>query len=178
MSERSLSTSLQRQRRGLELFDRANAVDMHDTPMQRPPQLDEPAIDAMPEFSTGKGTVAELLYGDPESPDDGGMSLVLARFGANFHLPRHSHSVDCLYYVVSGELRMGNRVVKAGGGFFAPADAPYGYVAGPDGVDVLEFRARSAYDSQIHESPAGWTRILEAVRANREAWAEELAPHR
>ena len=151
---------------------------MHATPMQRPPKLDRPALEAMPEFSTGKGTVAKLLYGDPERGEEGGMSLVLAKFGAHFHLPRHSHSVDCLYYVLAGELHMGRRVVKAGDGFFVPAHAPYGYVAGPEGVEVLEFRAASAYDSQIHESPAGWARILDAVRTHRAAWAEELAPYR
>lgn len=165
-------------RRGLELFDRASARDIHDTPMQRPPTLDEPAVDALPEFAAGKGSVTKLLFGDPESPDDGGMSLVWVRFGANYHLPRHSHSVDCLYYVVAGEIRMGTRIVGPGEGFFAPADAPYGYVAGPEGVELLEFRARSAYDSRVHESPSGWAKILEAVRANRGAWVEELQPYR
>ena len=77
-----------------------------------------------------------------------------------------------------GEIRMGNQTLGPGCGFFAPADAPYGYVAGPEGVELLEFRARSAYDSQVHESPDGWVKILEAVRANRDAWAEELSAFR
>ena len=58
-----------------------------------------------------------------------------------------------------------------GDGFYAPADAPYGYTAGPDGAEVLEFRAVSAFDSRIRETPAGWERILTAVRANRDDWA-------
>jgi hypothetical protein len=82
-----------------------------------------------------------------------------------------------LYYVVAGEVHLGNRVVRSGEGFFAPADVPYGYTAGPEGVELLEFRAATAFDSQIRESPAGWDRILEGVRANRDRWASELAPY-
>lgn len=165
-------------RRGLELFDHASAPDMHGTAMQRRPTMDDAAREALPEFAAARGGVAKLLYGDPDGPDDGGPSLVWARFGANYHLPRHSHSVDCLYYVLAGALRMGNRTIGPGDGFFAPADAPYGYVAGPDGVELLEFRPRSAYDSQVHESAAGWSHVLDAARTNRDAWTDELAPYR
>ena len=38
-----------------------------------------------------------------KSADPDGFSLVSARFGPGYRLPRHSHSADCLYYVVSGE---------------------------------------------------------------------------
>ena len=96
--------------------------------------MDDAARGPVSELARGGGSVTKLLYGDPGGPGDDGLSLVWARFGANYRLPRHSHSVDCLYYVLAGEIRMGNRVVKAGDGFFAPADAPYGYVAGPEGV--------------------------------------------
>lgn len=161
-----------RDRRGLGLFGPETARDAHATPMMRPPALDQAAIDALPEFRGAGGSRITLLYGDPESPDDGGMSLVSVRFGPNYPLPRHSHSVDCLYYIVSGGIRMGNRVLGAGEGFFVPADVPYGYTAGPKGVELLEFRACSAFDSRIRESEAGWRRIIEGVQANRDRWAE------
>lgn len=162
--------------RRLELFSSEGARLVHDTVMQRPPALDQPARDALPEFTAAGGQVVELLFGDPGSPDDGGLSLVRVRFGPNYPLPRHSHSVDCLYYVLAGEARLGSRVVGPGEGFFVPADVPYGYTAGPEGVDVLEFRPTSEYDSRIRESPAGWTRIIEGVRANRERWAADMPP--
>jgi hypothetical protein len=161
-------------RQGLQLFSRRDAPRVDDTGMQRPPRLDQPALEALPEFRSGPGSVTKLLFGDPDGADGGGWSLVWVKFGSNYHLPRHAHSVDCLYYIVAGEIRMGNRTCGPGEGFFVPADAPYGYVAGPDGVELLEFRGVSSYDSQIKETPAGWERILSAVRANRDRWAEEM----
>jgi hypothetical protein len=101
----------------------------------------------------------------------GGPSLVWSWFGPDYILPRHSHSADCLYYVTRGELRMGNNVLQAGDGFFVPSDAPYAYTAGPDGVEILEFRTTSPFDMQITESLPRWDRIVEGVRANRARWA-------
>ena len=48
--------------------------------------------------------------------------------------------------VIQGEARLGNRTVPAGGGFFVPAGAPYAYTAGPEGVQVLEFRNVGSFD--------------------------------
>lgn len=81
----------------------------------------------------------------------GGFSLVTVEFGPGFLLPRHSHDSDCLYYVIEGEIVMGRRVLGAGDGFFLPADQPYAYRAGPQGVKLLEFRHQAAFDMKIHE---------------------------
>jgi quercetin dioxygenase-like cupin family protein len=81
----------------------------------------------------------------------GGFSLVTVEFGPGFLLPRHSHSSDCLYYIIDGQIEMGSRVLGAGDGFFLPADQPYAYRAGPQGVKLLEFRHRAAFDMKIHE---------------------------
>ena len=72
-----------------------------------------------------------------------GMSLSHNWFGPNFPLFRHSHPRfgDCLYYVVGGELLMGNRKLGRGSTFFIPNGQPYKFTAGADGVEVLEFRA-------------------------------------
>ena len=166
-----------RRRKGLEIFSRAHPV-AGDWEMQRPPSLDDVAREALPEFSAGNGVARTVLFSDPDGTDGHGLSLIWLRFGSNYQLPRHSHSTDCLYYVVSGEIHMGNRVVGAGEGFFVEADAPYTYTVGPDGVEVLEFRGHTWFDSQIRETASGWDRALEAVRANRDHWATELAPYR
>jgi hypothetical protein len=158
-------------RRGLHLFREADAPELHDTPMMRKPAIDEAAVLALPEFTAAGGTFGKVLFGDPGSPGDGGWSLVRSSFAPHFVLPRHSHSVDCLYYLVAGEVRLGSQVLRAGDGFFVGADTPYGYTAGPRGAEVLEFRTVSAFDSRVRETPAGWERILEAVRAHRDAWA-------
>lgn len=162
-------------RRGVRVFRGSEAREMHDTPMMRTPQIDDAARAALPEFTAAGGTSGMVLFGDPEHPDDGGMSLVRTWFAPNFVLPRHSHSADCLYYVVAGEVRLGSRTLSVGDGFHVGADAPYGYTAGPEGAEVLEFRTVSAFDSRVRETPAGWERILEAVRANRDDWAAHPA---
>jgi quercetin dioxygenase-like cupin family protein len=102
---------------------------------------------------------------------EGGLSLVHVRFAPNYLLPRHSHSADCVYYVLKGEARLGRRVVGAGEGFFVPKDHPYAYQAGPEGVELLEFRDATAFDFVVHEdSPDRWRAIVETARENQEHW--------
>ena len=159
-------------RRGLQRFGPDDAPRLHETTVMSMPVMDPEAPAEMIEWGMSPGHVVKVLYGDPEA---GGMSLVWSWFGPNFILPRHSHSADCLYYVTKGELRMGNQVVAEGEGFFVPADSPYAYAAGPEGVEILEFRSESTFDMKISESLPRWTQILEAVRANRDDW-EAKAP--
>jgi quercetin dioxygenase-like cupin family protein len=101
-----------------------------------------------------------------------GFSLVHVSFAPNYLLPRHSHSADCLYYVLRGEVALGNRVLGAGDGFFIPKDHPYAYQAGPEGVDLLEFRNATTFDFVVHEDkPERWRAIVETARQNRAVWA-------
>ena len=82
---------------------------------------------------------------------DDGMSLVDIWFPPGFLLPRHSHSADCLYYIIEGSLIMGTRELGPGDGFFVPADQPYAYRAGSLGVKLLEFRHSTAFDTKFYE---------------------------
>jgi hypothetical protein len=77
--------------------------------------------------------------------------------------------------VVSGEARLGNRTIGAGAGFFVPAGAPYAYSAGPEGIQILEFRGVSSFDMKITEGLDRWDRIVDVVRERSEAWKEEAA---
>ena len=86
-------------------------------------------------------------------------------------LPRHSHSANCLYYVVRGEAHLGNRVVRAGSGFFVPADAPYGYEVGEEGLEILEFRDAISFDMKVTESAARFEKILDNSREHASAFA-------
>ena len=63
-----------------------------------------------------EGADAKALY-DSEAA---GISLVHNWYKANYPLPRHSHNADCLYYIISGEARMGDEVLRAGDGFSCP----------------------------------------------------------
>src|SRR5262249_53676571 len=94
------------------------------------------------------------------------------RFALAAGRPRHSHSADCLYYVVSGEAHMGSRVLKPGDGFFILAEAPYAYTAGPEGVEVLEFRHATTFDIKIRDKTLEhWKPVIEAIKAHGESWA-------
>jgi hypothetical protein len=163
--------------KGMKIFRAADAPEMHDTPMMRRPEIDDAAREALPEFTEAGGTYGQVLYGDPENGDAGGWSLVRTWFAPGYVLPRHSHSVDCLYYVLAGEVHLGRQILAVGDGFFVSAQSPYGYTAGPDGAQVLEFRTVSAFDSRVRETPAGWDRVLEAARAHRDEWAGLRSGH-
>jgi quercetin dioxygenase-like cupin family protein len=107
-----------------------------------------------------------------EGPD--GFSLVSLDFPPGAILPRHSHSADCLYYIISGGIVIGKRELGPGDGFFAPAEHPYGYRAGAEGVKLLEFRHSTAFDTKFHEKdPARFRAKAEASLADPAGYREE-----
>jgi quercetin dioxygenase-like cupin family protein len=139
----------------------------------RPVNIDPAAREGYNKAHAALGQQVKVLYKGP-GPD--GFSLVWSRFEAGFRLPRHSHDADCLYYVTAGELHMGTRVLKAGDGFFIKADAPYAYNAGPEGVEVLEFRTATSFDMKIRDtSVEDWKPFADAVRAFGAQWAQAAA---
>jgi quercetin dioxygenase-like cupin family protein len=167
-------TTAKVRRAGLQRFGPEGAALLHETSVMSMPVMDPLAPEQMLEWATSGGYVVKVLFGDP---DAGGMSLVWSWFAPHYVLPRHSHSADCMYYVTKGELHLGNQVVGAGEGFFVPANAPYAYAAGPDGVEILEFRSTSSFDMRISESLGRWSQIVDGVRAHRDEWAAEASAH-
>jgi len=118
-----------------------------------------------------EGTTVRLLFEMP------GLSLTHAWFKSGFPLPRHTHNVDCLYYILAGSLRLGTEDLGRGDGFFVGADVPYSYVPGPDGVEVLEFRGSNSFDiKMLADNPAFWAKAVEKVERSREGWAAESPP--
>ncbi len=59
-----------------------------------------------------------------------------------------------------------------------PADAPYAYRAGPEGIEILEFRQATGFDMQISESTARGQAIVDGARAHADEWAREASAHR
>ena len=145
----------------------AEAPVLHETDVMSMPTMDPPAPEQFVTWALSGGHNSRVQFRDG---GETGMSLVWTRFEAGYPLPRHSHSADCLYYVVKGEARLGNKVVPAGEGFFVPADAPYAYTAGPEGIEILEFRSTSHFDMKITESEKRWTKIAEEVEENKPTW--------
>jgi hypothetical protein len=162
-------------RRGIKLFRHGDAVDLAESGAMSPPQLDPEDMKALaadgPRPATAALGIHDTLVFQGEG--DTGGSLVRAWLAPHFVLPRHSHSGDCLYYIVEGSITMGAQQLGAGDGFFVPSDAPYAYEAGPDGAVVLEFRTQTSFDMLI---PGGqlerWRRMAVVAEENGERWIE------
>jgi hypothetical protein len=117
------------------------------------------------------GNDLKLLFAIP------GFSLLRAWFKSDFPLPRHSHNVDCLYYILAGSLRFGDEELQAGDGFFIGKDTPYTYKSGAAGVEVLEFRAADLFNIRLlANNPAFWEKAIETVRSKQTQWAREPRP--
>jgi hypothetical protein len=111
------------------------------------------------------------------SDDPRGPSLAVAWFKGNYTLPPHKHDTDCIYYVLSGSLRLGTRVLKRGDGLFVGADTQYTYTTGAEGVEILEFRPSSRFDINLAEgTPASWERLVKMCEENRELWGQQERP--
>ena len=156
--------------RGLAIFRGDDATPLDATVMS-PPRLDPEIPRALDLSPIAAGTRTEVLFLGEGS---GGFTRVRARFQTGYRLPRHSHDSDCLYYVVAGSVVMGSLVLQPGDGFFVPADAPYAYEAGPDGVEVLEFRHATKFDIDVRDQTVErWEPIVAAAAANQEQWLRE-----
>lgn len=55
----------------------------------------------------------------------------------------HKHEDDEIIYVVSGQMHFGNQVLQAGSSIYIPGNTFYGFKAGPDGLRIVNFRARA-----------------------------------
>lgn len=141
-----------------------------------PPPAEREPLNALFAQAVGAGTSSRVLF---SAPGASGFSLVYAWFKSNYPLPTHSHNTPCLYYVVAGELLLGTQRLGAGDGFFVPANANYAYQAGPNGVEVLEFRDSSAFDFVMRGATLPmWERMAAICSANLEQWANETPPMR
>ena len=159
--------------RGLRFYTAAEARNLDEDGMMRGPDIPPEVyrnIDIRP-VAAGS-TVNVLFKGD--GPD--GWSLVHAHFKPGYRLPRHSHSADCLYFVLAGEIHMGNRTVVAGDGFLAPTGSPYAFEAGEEGAEVLEFRTSTDFDMKVLDRTVErWQPIVAAALANQARWAVDDA---
>jgi quercetin dioxygenase-like cupin family protein len=133
---------------------------------------DLPFLSRLAEAGLDDGTVTRVLFSDEQS----GVSLTYAWFKKNFPLPRHRHNADCLYYVISGDLRLGTKILSAGDGFMVPADTVYSYVPGENGVEVLEFRTAASFDIRFRSSETAWEKLISMAISNRDGWQKQEDP--
>lgn len=97
----------------------------------------------------------------------------------DYPLVLHSHDVDCLYHIVAGSARLGTEALGAGDSFFVPANTPYTYTAGPEGVELLEIRQTCATAFRnFAKGQAFYDKAVATITANREAWRTAAKPPR
>jgi hypothetical protein len=159
---------------GFATFQGADAPLLGDTGAMPLPPIQ---ADSMPEFERavasglGDGERVRLVYSRP------GFSLTHVWFKKDFPLPLHSHSADCLYYITAGSVRIGDKTLGKGDGFFIPKDMPYTYRAGPEGVELVEFRNAETFDFQFRaDTPAFWKKAADICAANQEGWKAAPPP--
>lgn len=157
-----------------EIFRARDARDYAEGgPMETAPLTDAESVGMAALMQNGiiEGGQVKLLYSRP------GMSLTYCWFKSGYPLPRHSHSTDCLYFIVSGSLKIGTEELGPGDGFFLGTDVPYAYVPGENGVEVMEFRTSDKFDFKaLANSKTYWDKMLANLLAAKAKWPEETAP--
>lgn len=157
-----------------EIFRARDAIDYAEGgPMEAQPmtEAERAGMAALAENGMLEGSQVKLLYSRP------GMSLTYCWFKSGYPLPRHSHSADCLYFIVSGSLKIGTEELGPGDGFFLGSDVPYAYVPGENGVEVMEFRTSDKFDFKALANNKGyWDKQLANLLAAKGKWPEETAP--
>lgn len=121
------------------------------------------------EAGRDEGIAVHLLFRQPD-----GFSLLFVWVKPNYPLIRHSHDADCMYYVASGSIIVGDMTLRAGDGFFVPGDSLYMYIGGPEGAEVLEVRhGVNVVNTFVPPIPDKRVQTeLELVQANVERWKE------
>jgi len=149
------------------------------------PSLVEKGCMAMPELTPVQLQGFAALHAPGQARGDEvhvlvdlpGFHLSHVWFKKDYPLPLHSHDCDCLYYVIAGSLRLGTEEVGPRDSFMIPANVPYAYTPGPDGVELLEFRHATSFDFNVRaNSEAFWQRAAQVAADNNEAWRDAKKP--
>ena len=126
-----------------------------------------------------KAVAAGAMDGDEIKvlTDQPGFGLTHVWFKPGYQLPLHSHDADCMYYVIAGSLRLGTQQLGPRDSFFVPADVPYTYTPGPDGVEVLEIRHANHFNFINHaKGDAWWSKAASEIAGRREEWKTAARP--
>lgn len=165
-------------RKRMEVFRGAEATDLDQDAMPYEGVDDDVMAGFAKIAATGvdamMGAMTEVLFREPAET---GLSLCRAWFKSGYILPRHSHNADCIYYILGGELSMGSATLRKGDGVFIPADHGYTLQAGPQGVEILEFRNATKFHILFKgNDKAHWDRIAATYQEKAEVWTTEKPP--
>ncbi len=158
----------------MQIYRAADAVPLEETDIMSLPEFTPEQIEAMAGMhqpDRARGDEVKVLVNLP------GFSLTHVWFKAEYPLPRHSHDAHCLYYIIAGSLKLGTQELGPRDSFFLPADVPYTYTPGPDGVELLEFRNATAFDFKLLvKGEAFWQRAAEVSERRNEDWRAAKMP--
>lgn len=100
--------------------------------------------EAMPEDRRHGLSEGELLsevcvhqIGTEDTPQ-----LIQIKFPPNAMINPHAHEENEIIFVLAGELRLGNDILRAGSSVAVGGDTIYAFQAGPEGLEILNFRPR------------------------------------
>jgi hypothetical protein len=157
-----------------EIFRAADRVDYVDKPVMEIVADSAAIVEGLTAFNragAGAGQKVTVAYSRP------GLSLSHVWFKSGYPLPLHSHAGDCLYYLVAGSVRVGSEELKPGDGFFVGSDVPYTYETGPEGAEVLEFRASDAFNIRfMAKTKRAWDKAAARLQERQADWATEPPP--
>jgi hypothetical protein len=158
----------------IQIFRARNARPLEETGIMSLPEFTAEQLEGlagMYQPDLARGEEVKVLVNIP------GFSLSHAWFKKDFPLPRHSHDADCLYYIVAGSLKLGKEELGPRDSFFLPANMPYTYTPGPEGVELLEFRHANAFDFKLLvKGDAFWKRAAEITEQCSEEWRTAKMP--
>ena len=93
-----------------------------------------------------------------EQGDEATPQLFELAFEPGLEVAVHSHAADEIFYVVAGSFEIGKRSLGPGSSVFVPADTLYSFRAGPEGLQVLNFRPRTDAVYRTPEEHKQWMR--------------------
>jgi len=106
-----------------------------------------------------------------------GFGLTHVWFKEGYQLPLHSHNADCMYFIISGSIRLGTEELGPRDCFFVPCDVPYTYKIGPEGVEVLEIRHANHFDFVNHaKGEAWWAKAAQETASRQDSWKTAKRP--
>lgn len=78
-----------------------------------------------------------------EMGDVQSLQMYEVKMAAGAVTENHAHEQDEIIYVVSGEMQMGKRVLRAGDSVFIAGGSVYGFTVGAEGLHLINFRPRN-----------------------------------
>ena len=120
-----------------------NKVRIHAVVDMRLTKIRDRAGDAPPKvFSQLAQSELDSSMTFHEFGSDSEMQLAELEYVPGAEAVRHKHDDVEIIYVVRGEMRFGDKVLKAGSSVYIPGNTYYSFTAGTAGLRIVNFRAR------------------------------------